>query len=36
VQPVQSKVIERKLQNIMHEHHERRMREVKSCLDERA
>ncbi len=36
VMPVQSKVIEKKLQNIQHEYHERRMREVKSCLDERA
>lgn len=36
VQPVQSKFIEKKLNTLQHEYHSRRMRDVKSCLDERA
>ena len=36
VLPVQSKVIEKKWNNIQLEHHARRMRDVKSCIDEGA
>jgi E3 ubiquitin-protein ligase TRIP12 len=36
VLPVQNKYLEKKWNKLQHEHHYRRMREVQSCLEDRA